>query len=125
MIRRFVNNHGMTFFKFAMVGATGTLVDVGVFTLLLSLSALGDSLAGHTIAASISFALAMVNNYQWNRLWTFRHHHATHRQFVKFMIVSCGGWVLNALFFTLLSWVALQILGALPTSVSVLAKMFA
>lgn len=123
MIRAFVNNHGATFFKYAMVGATGTVIDVGVFALLLHFTSLGDAISGHIVAATISFILATVNNYQWNRVWTFKHHHATHRQFTKFLVVSVGGWLLNAGLLALFSAIILQIAGDLPTWASVLIKM--
>jgi putative flippase GtrA len=52
--------------KFCMVGASGYAVNLGVFSLLVSW--------GHhySVAAAVSFLVAVTNNYTWNRLWTFR-----------------------------------------------------
>jgi putative flippase GtrA len=54
--------------KFAAVGATGYAVNLAVYTALLR------GAGWHYIyAATVSFLVAVTNNYLWNRLWTFRH----------------------------------------------------
>jgi putative flippase GtrA len=54
--------------KFAAVGATGYVVNLAVYTALLR------GAGWHYIyAATVSFLVAVSNNYLWNRLWTFRH----------------------------------------------------
>jgi putative flippase GtrA len=53
--------------KFCVVGATGYVVNLAVYTLLLRGAGL------HYAPAAIgSFLVAVTNNYAWNRLWTFR-----------------------------------------------------
>ncbi|TML44268.1 MAG: GtrA family protein [Actinobacteria bacterium] len=53
--------------KFAAVGATGYAVNLAVYTALLR------GADWHYIyAATVSFLVAVTNNYLWNRLWTFR-----------------------------------------------------
>src|SRR4029079_4046721 len=53
--------------KFCAVGATGYVVNLAVYTLLLKQAGL------HYTAAPIgSFLVAVTNNYACNRLWTFR-----------------------------------------------------
>jgi putative flippase GtrA len=53
--------------KFATVGATGYAVNLGIYTALLR------GAGWHYIyAATVSFLVAVTNNYLWNRLWTFR-----------------------------------------------------
>src|SRR5207248_9141096 len=53
--------------KFAAVGATGYVVNLAVYTALLR------GAGWHYIyAATVSFLVAVSNNYLWNRLWTFR-----------------------------------------------------
>jgi putative flippase GtrA len=53
--------------KFCVVGASGYLVNLGVYTALLK----GADL--HYLWAAIcSFLVAVANNYSWNRIWTFR-----------------------------------------------------
>jgi putative flippase GtrA len=53
--------------KFAAVGATGYAVNLAVYTALLR------GAGWHYIySATVSFLVAVTNNYLWNRLWTFR-----------------------------------------------------
>jgi putative flippase GtrA len=53
--------------KFCVVGASGYIVNLAVYTLLLR----GADL--HYAPAAVgSFLVAVTNNYAWNRLWTFR-----------------------------------------------------
>jgi putative flippase GtrA len=70
--------------KFCAVGATGYVVNLAVYTLLLNGAGL------HYVLAAIgSFLVAVTNNYVWNRLWTFRGQrgHVFH-QGLRFLIVS-------------------------------------
>ncbi len=53
--------------KFCVVGATGYLVNLWVFSLLVLVAEI------HYVPAAIcSFLVAVTNNYTWNRIWTFR-----------------------------------------------------
>ena len=62
---------GVKYAKFSLVGASNTLVDVGVFNLLLLLwsTHLPELLVAYNIGALV---LANANSYLWNTLWTFR-----------------------------------------------------
>jgi putative flippase GtrA len=53
--------------KFAAVGATGYVVNLAVYTALLR-----GADWHYAYAATVSFLVAVTNNYLWNRLWTFR-----------------------------------------------------
>lgn len=53
--------------KFCAVGASGYAVNLAVYWALVEHADLH-----HQIAAVASFAVAVTNNYAWNRLWTFR-----------------------------------------------------
>src|SRR5688572_1174112 len=53
--------------KFCTVGATGYVVNLAVYTMLLR----GVGLH-YLLAATGSFLVAVTSNYTWNRLWTFR-----------------------------------------------------
>ena len=69
--------------KFGAVGAVGYLVNLGVYVLLRRAGV-------HYIPAAIgSFAVAVSNNYAWNRVWTFRRQrgHMAY-QGLRFLIVS-------------------------------------
>jgi putative flippase GtrA len=53
--------------KFCTVGATGYVINLAVFSALV----LGAEWH-HLLAATVSFLVAVTNNYMWNRVWTFR-----------------------------------------------------
>jgi putative flippase GtrA len=70
--------------KFCLVGATGYVINLVVFTLLVT----GLDLH-YLLAATISFLVAVANNYTWNRLWTFRHRRGHYAyQGMRFLVVS-------------------------------------
>ena len=52
--------------KFCVVGASGYVVNLAVFSALVGWG------QHYSVAAAISFLVAVTNNYTWNRLWTFR-----------------------------------------------------
>jgi dolichol-phosphate mannosyltransferase len=53
-------------FKFCLVGGSGYLVNLIVFA--FALETLG---VHHLTAATMAFAVAVTNNFWWNRHWTF------------------------------------------------------
>jgi putative flippase GtrA len=70
--------------KFCVVGGTGYVVNLAVFTLLVTV------LDVHYIPAAVgSFLVAVTNNYWWNRHWTFRAQrgHVAY-QGMRFLVVS-------------------------------------
>jgi len=70
--------------KFSIVGASGYVVNLGVYVALLRGAGL------HYVAAAVcSFAVAVANNYTWNRRWTFRGHRGhLYYQGLRFLVVS-------------------------------------
>ena len=69
---------------FCIVGATGYVVNLAVFTLLVT----GFD-AHYLLAATCSFLVAVANNYTWNRRWTFRHQRGHYGyQGMRFFVVS-------------------------------------
>ncbi len=85
-------NERVRFFKFAIVGAIGTAVDFGVFNLLNIL------LGVHPVVASVlSFSAAVVNNFLWNRHWTYPESRAkaVHHQMTQFALVNVGGLIIR------------------------------
>jgi putative flippase GtrA len=70
--------------RFCAVGASGYVVNLAVFTLLVH----GADLH-YLLAATGSFLVAVTNNYTWNRLWTFRGQrgHVAY-QGLRFLVVS-------------------------------------
>jgi len=76
------------FLKFAMVGVTGTVVDFGIlnlFRLLLNVPLVW--------AQAISFTCAVINNFLWNRYWTYPESRSkgAPKQLVQFFIISIVG----------------------------------
>ena len=54
------------FFKFAFVGVIGFIVDFGTFNLLSHVFGVNP-----VVSTMISFTLALISNFLWNRYWTY------------------------------------------------------
>lgn len=93
-LQEFFKSNWKYFVKYSIVGAVGTLIDVAGFAALLAFTPLN-----RFIAATISFIAAVINNFTFNKIWTFHDHStAVTTQFTKFFIVSVGGLILNLTF---------------------------
>ena len=79
--------------KFVAVGTSGYVVNLAVYSALVS----GPGLH-YLVAAVCSFLVAVTNNYAWNRLWTFRHQrgHVAY-QGMRFLVVSVAALGANLL----------------------------
>ncbi len=86
--------------KFCVVGATGYVVNLAVFSALV----LGPDWH-HLAAATVSFLVAVTNNYTWNRLWTFRGQrgHVAY-QGIRFLIVAVCALAANLVMLEALVW---------------------
>jgi putative flippase GtrA len=84
--------------KFCVVGASGYIVNLVVYTALL------DGADWHYRAAATgSFLVAVTNNYLWNRLWTFRHSRGHFGfQGLRFFVVAVIAYIGNLAILTLL-----------------------
>jgi putative flippase GtrA len=70
--------------RFCLIGASGYVVNLAVYTLLLKA---GD--VHYLLAATGSFLVAVTSNYTWNRLWTFRGQRGhVGYQGLRFLLVS-------------------------------------
>ena len=78
--------------KFCVVGGSGYVVNLVVFTLAFELGNLH-----HLVAATVAFAVAVTNNFWWNRHWTFaaREGHAGF-QAARFLTVSVAAFIFAA-----------------------------
>ena len=77
--------------KFAVVGATGYVINLAVYTALLRGAGFH-----YTAAATCSFVVAVTNNYTWNRLWTFRDQRGhVGWQGLRFLIVALLAYAAN------------------------------
>ena len=77
--------------QFGLVGASGYIVNLAVFAVLV-----GPLGLHHLIAAVLAFCVAVLNNFWWNRHWTFdaRHGHAGF-QAARFFTVSVLALLIN------------------------------
>ena len=58
-------NPAAQFVRFCLVGASGFVINLVVYTAMLSLG------LHYLVAATVSFAVAALSNFLWNRRWTF------------------------------------------------------
>jgi putative flippase GtrA len=79
--------------KFCAVGASGYVVNLAVYWLLLDWANVH-----YLLAATGSFLVAVANNYLWNRRWTFRGHRGGFAyQGPRFLVVSTVAFGANLL----------------------------
>lgn len=80
------------FLKFATVGAIGTVVDFAVYNLLNIVFRVPP-----VISQAISFSVAVVNNFFWNRHWTYPESRskAAHHQMAQFGLVNVVGLIIR------------------------------
>jgi putative flippase GtrA len=105
------------FFKFAVVGVIGFIVDFGIFNLSLrpfelllsNGTAVNDFIVGlgfndeqavslaRTFAAMLSFVAAILSNFMWNRYWTYpdSRSRSVRRQLALFTVVSVAGIIIR------------------------------
>jgi dolichol-phosphate mannosyltransferase len=77
--------------RFATVGATGYVVNLAVFALFVH-----GFTVNYRVAALAAFVVAVLNNFWWNRHWTFDAGDG-HPGFqaARFFLVSIGAFALN------------------------------
>jgi putative flippase GtrA len=76
------------FVKFAVVGASGFVVNLVVFTLLQRVVPNHAAAGPYNVIYSIAFLTGGVSNYFLNRAWTFRSTGHVGREGLSFMTVS-------------------------------------
>ena len=103
-------------FKFGLVGASGYLLNLAVFALLVEVAGFH-----HAIGAVAAFCVAVSSNFYWNRHWTFRasEGHAGF-QAARFFTVSAGGLLINLAILEALIGAGL---GALPSQAIAVATV--
>jgi putative flippase GtrA len=115
------------FLRFAVVGISGTVVDFSIFNLLSV--ALGLSVIISSIG---SFLIAVINNFIWNRVWTYPESKELDLsgQLVKFSIVSVLGLLIRTPLFALIEKPVISLSerflgGTLPIKPEILGHNFA
>ena len=95
------------FLKFSIVGMTGTIVDFGVMNILRLV--LNTPLIW---AQGISFVCAVINNFLWNRYWTYPESRskAAPKQLLQFLIINLIGILIRS---PLVPWLDKNILNFL------------
>jgi putative flippase GtrA len=88
--------------KFCAVGGSGYVVNLCVFALCVEVIGLH-----HLVGATVAFVVAVMNNFWWNRHWTFRagQGHAGF-QAARFFLVSVAAFLFAASVLELLVSVA-------------------
>jgi len=80
------------FFKFALVGAIGAVIDFGVMNFLVAFAQ-----TQFVIAGTISFICAVISNFTWNRFWTYPESRSKHLvgQLGQFSLVNAAGLLIR------------------------------
>ncbi len=80
------------FIKFCIIGASSTVVDVGISKALMHFVHMRWG-----VAQTISFPVAVTNGFIWNSLWTFRGMGSgkRHEQYLKFVAINLVGYALT------------------------------
>ncbi len=98
------------FLRFAVVGLTGAVIDLGTLTILQA-SILPPVNAANepndlnvAIATTIAFVLAVISNFTWTRLWVYPESRSRtlRQQLGLFFFISVVGWLARTLWITLM-----------------------
>jgi putative flippase GtrA len=92
-------NNRKRFFRFAVVGVSGTIVDYSIFFLLSRLFGFPKN-----ISLTFSFIVAVINNFSLNRIWTYPESKEKNflDQIIKFTLVSIVGLLIRNNIFPLI-----------------------
>lgn len=80
------------FIKFGLVGASGVVVNILIYTALVNLD------VNYLIAATIAFSFAVSSNFYLNFIWTFKDkgkNKTVKKKYLHFFIISLLNFVIN------------------------------
>ncbi len=81
--------------KFFLVGTLNTLIDLVILNILIWISGIAVG-ALYSAFKAISFLVATINSYLWNKYWTFgKRETPAPKEFFKFLIVTAIGLLIN------------------------------
>jgi putative flippase GtrA len=84
------------FVKFSVVGASGLVVNLVVFTVLQRFDSNHARFWHFEALYTIGFFAGGVSNYYLNRVWTFRSTGHVVREGLQFLVVSAIAWLVGA-----------------------------
>ncbi|GAB5491408.1 MAG: hypothetical protein Phog2KO_16230 [Phototrophicaceae bacterium] len=90
------------FLKFGFVGTLGAVIDLGTSYILINTLFDPTIQLQFLIAATISFTLAVLSNFFWNRYWTYPDSRSRpiQKQLALFVAVSISGWTGRTIWLT-------------------------
>jgi len=112
-IRRTVRRHGVRGFRFAVVGALNTAIDIGLFS--LTFYVFGWPLL---VANAAGFTVGVGNSYILNKIWTFGDRSTGREALARglaFLATSLIGLALGSLSIWLLAMIVPAILAKIAT----------
>jgi putative flippase GtrA len=97
------------FLRFAVVGSLGAVVDFGIFNLLVGLVNIPA-----VIASMVSFICAVINNFTWNRFWTYPDSRGKSigKQILQFFIINIIGLGIRTPLFAWLEKILISFFGS-------------
>jgi len=83
------------FAKFGAVGAFNTFLDWGVLNLLMAVTSITGGV-GFSLFKGVSFTIATIGAYFWNKYWTFNAQEKSNKEEVtRFILISVSGFIIN------------------------------
>ena len=124
------------FIKFGLIGVLNTLVDFVVFYLLdkfviqdgPTVVLLGATIvSGPYISNAISYVVANIHSFIWNKFWTFQKKEPlTRREVGRYVVTSCGFLIISSIglsifmsFFKLPAFAAVIPAGLIPLAAKI------
>jgi putative flippase GtrA len=108
LLQRVTQRRGVRqFVKFGIVGASGFIINLIVFTLIQWSQPVDERAARYTMTFSIAFLTGGLSNYFLNRIWTFRATGHAVVQGAQFLTVSAAALLVGLG----VSWLAAPYLG--------------
>lgn len=94
------------FFRFAVVGASGAVIDIGLLFILQQTIIPPTRGLTVALASGIAFFTAVISNFIWTRLWVYpdSRSRSMRRQLAMFTLVSTAGGLFRLLWMALMAF---------------------
>lgn len=114
LVKYFQENKGQML-RYAVVGGTGAIVDLGALYILTEFFHLY-----YLWSTTLSFIVSALLNFYFNRRWTFKSSGNTKKQLLIFSFVATSGVVLNGfIMYILVDWLKIYYMLAKVFSVGI------